>query len=172
MATEIEMIEHHGIIGQKWGVRRYQNKDGSLTSAGKKRVEKLKGELDKLEPSKKESSSGQNEKITSKQASVPKKATKPATKSLSEMSNAEIQAKIDRINLETRYKALTAPQKSRGKRMMETIGKNAGKVITERATKVAGDMLEKKLRSALHVSQNNNNNQNRNNDDERRRRGN
>ena len=30
-------IYHHGIKGQKWGVRRYQNKDGSLTPAGKKR---------------------------------------------------------------------------------------------------------------------------------------
>ena len=29
-------IEHHGILGMKWGVRRYQNKDGSLTAAGKK----------------------------------------------------------------------------------------------------------------------------------------
>ena len=28
---------HHGIKGQKWGVRRYQKKDGSLTNAGKKR---------------------------------------------------------------------------------------------------------------------------------------
>lgn len=28
---------HHGIKGQKWGVRRYQNKDGTYTSAGKKR---------------------------------------------------------------------------------------------------------------------------------------
>jgi hypothetical protein len=28
---------HHGVQGQKWGVRRYQNKDGSLTTAGKKR---------------------------------------------------------------------------------------------------------------------------------------
>ena len=32
-----EYLSHHGILGQKWGVRRYQNKDGSLTSAGKKR---------------------------------------------------------------------------------------------------------------------------------------
>lgn len=31
---------HHGIIGQKWGVRRYQNKDGSLTSSGKERYGK------------------------------------------------------------------------------------------------------------------------------------
>ena len=30
-------IYHHGIIGQKWGVRRFQNPDGSLTDAGKKR---------------------------------------------------------------------------------------------------------------------------------------
>ena len=29
---------HHGIKGQKWGVRRYQNKDGSLTKAGKERL--------------------------------------------------------------------------------------------------------------------------------------
>ena len=30
-------IKHHGIKGQKWGVRRYQNEDGSLTEKGKKR---------------------------------------------------------------------------------------------------------------------------------------
>lgn len=37
-------LYHHGIKGQKWGVRRYQNADGSLTEAGKRRVEKLRGE--------------------------------------------------------------------------------------------------------------------------------
>lgn len=30
-------LYHHGILGQKWGVRRYQNKDGTYTEAGKKR---------------------------------------------------------------------------------------------------------------------------------------
>ena len=30
-------LYHHGIKGQKWGIRRFQNKDGSLTKAGEKR---------------------------------------------------------------------------------------------------------------------------------------
>lgn len=34
-------IEHHGILGMKWGVRRYQNADGSLTEAGKKHYDKV-----------------------------------------------------------------------------------------------------------------------------------
>lgn len=34
---EGEFLAHHGIPGMKWGVRRFQNKDGSLTAAGEKR---------------------------------------------------------------------------------------------------------------------------------------
>jgi hypothetical protein len=33
-------LSHHGIKGMKWGIRRYQNKDGSLTSQGKKRYDR------------------------------------------------------------------------------------------------------------------------------------
>lgn len=35
-------LEHHGIKGQRWGVRRYQNPDGSLTPEGRKRVQARK----------------------------------------------------------------------------------------------------------------------------------
>ena len=35
--AEEEYLEHHGILGMKWGIRRYENKDGSLTEAGKAR---------------------------------------------------------------------------------------------------------------------------------------
>ena len=43
-------LAHHGILGMKWGVRRYQNKDGSLTAAGYKRynIDPLKTKNEKL----------------------------------------------------------------------------------------------------------------------------
>ena len=40
-------LTHHGIKGQKWGVRRYTNADGTLTAAGKKRRQKLEDVRDR-----------------------------------------------------------------------------------------------------------------------------
>lgn len=42
-----EILCHHGIKGQKWGVRRYQNEDGSLTPLGQKHVDKYEGAIRK-----------------------------------------------------------------------------------------------------------------------------
>lgn len=38
-----DYLVHHGIKGQKWGIRRYQNEDGSLTEEGKKRYSEIVG---------------------------------------------------------------------------------------------------------------------------------
>lgn len=84
-----EQIYHHGVLGMKWGVRRYQNKDGSLTDAGKKRLQQLDDEREKL--------TGGKEKASSSSSS------KPVKKSISEMSDEELRAKLNRLQMEKQY---------------------------------------------------------------------
>ena len=90
-------IAHHGIIGMKWGVRRYQNKDGTLTNAGKTRY-----------------STDGDAGSTAPKASTGKK-TDTSSKSVSEMSDEELRARLNRINMEDQYNAAMAkrnPQKN------------------------------------------------------------
>lgn len=77
--NEIELY-HHGTKGMKWGVRRYQNKDGSLTPAGKKRYSSINKEKIK-ETSK---------KVAKKTAKVAAKTVVTGAKAYSQLKTAEV----------------------------------------------------------------------------------
>lgn len=53
-------LAHHGVKGQRWGVRRFQNPDGSLTEQGKRRMTTLQGKSDKLDAKKAKLNSPKN----------------------------------------------------------------------------------------------------------------
>ena len=58
--NEDAYLAHHGVKGQRWGVRRFQNPDGSLTEKGKRRMKTLQGKSDKLDAKKAKLNSPKN----------------------------------------------------------------------------------------------------------------
>lgn len=98
-------LVHYGIKGQKWGVRRYQNKDGSLTPEGEKRYGS-KEELQSLRDNKKQVDAVKKgiEGVQNKRNEQAKKANAGKIKNdLENMSDDELRAIVNRLNMEERY---------------------------------------------------------------------
>ena len=106
-------LQHHGIPGQKWGVRRFQNKDGSLTTAGKKRVKDGN--------------------------STVKDERKEASKNRRNLSDADLKKRIERMKLEKEMKDLTDADLSPGKKFINEVLSTSGRRIA--TTVVTGATL-------------------------------
>lgn len=89
-------LMHHGIKGMKWGVRRYQNKNGSLTPEGKKRY--------------------------SKEDSLRDSRIRKASH-MSDMSDEQLRNETNRINLETNYKNAVATRYAKNGESFGSLGK-------------------------------------------------
>ena len=99
-------LYHHGIKGMKWGVRRYQNKDGSLTKAGQKRRAK-------------------------QESKAIKESRRKDVKNRRKLSDAELKKKIDRLQTEKKLKDLTNEDLNPGRTEVKKILRSAGtKVLT------------------------------------------
>lgn len=94
-------LYHHGILGMKWGVRRYQNSDGSLTAAGKKRYANPDGSLNEKGKKKFGNSIKTAEKVETASTPAPKRQEP------SEMSDKELQDRVNRLRNEDAYKDLS-----------------------------------------------------------------
>lgn len=150
---EKDTLVHYGTKGMRWGVRRYQNKDGSLTPAGKKRYDRDIREnnakkkdnrivIDGPDANRwvKEDARRAKGVVDSSRDMVREldninRSTRPKSKKqtmdLSKMSDQEMRSQINRALLEKQYNDMFAPQKtSRGREYISKTLETAGTVLT------------------------------------------
>ena len=151
METWRNELYHHGILGQKWGVRRYQNEDGTYTNLGKRRRTVGGVKPENLANAANVSKSSSNAARTASQmvdrASKRSRDKAQSKIDTSNMSNEDLQRAITRMNLERQYKSLTAENLTPGRDRASYILSVTGDVLAITASAATVAMAVSKIRS-------------------------
>lgn len=134
-------LYHHGIRGMKWGVRRFQNSDGTLTAAGKKRLSKLEGQEAKL-AEKKAAVTGGKTASSSKAGATKKKSVKDMTNEELETANRRMALEL---NYKTQYSKLNPEKVSVGKKFVDKFAEKTLDSVATGAANAVGNAVGKKL---------------------------